>query len=97
MSKTTILAFDSLQKAAPETSIVAIHAAFNGFCELEVELPLEIAGYFKTFLAKAKEHVDGSQCRISLGWEGQLHAGIVLPDRYYRITPDSPEPQEEHR
>ncbi|GEM_PF-2764463 len=87
MSNTTILAFDSLQQAAPETTLVAIHAVFSGFCELEFELPVEIAGYFKTFLAKAKEHVDGHQCRISLDREGRLDAGIVLPDRYYRIIP----------
>jgi len=85
MSTTTILAFDRLQQAAPETSIVAFHAAYSGFCELEIEIPAEIAGYFKTFLSKAKEHTDGTQCKISLTREGELEVGIVIPDRVYRI------------
>jgi len=93
----TIPSFDNLQKAVPETSITALHANFNGFCELKIELPTEINEYFKTFLAKAREHTDGTQCMIRLNPDENLNAVLVIPNRRYQITSDSPDRQEEHR
>ena len=90
MKRTTILSFDNLQQSAPETRIVALHAAFSGFSELKIEMPAEINEYFKTLLLKARAHTDSSECKISLSHDGNLDVGIVLPNRIYRITPLPP-------
>lgn len=87
---TSILAFNALQQAVPEVRLTAFHAAFNGFCELEFELPEEIEAFFRSFLVTAKEHTDGTECNIRLSGKEKICVGLVLPDRTYRIMPLPP-------
>jgi hypothetical protein len=85
----TILAFDELQKAAPETTITSLNTPFDGFCSIGIEPPKYIRDYFREFLSKAIEFTAGNECRIELMSEGNLIISLILPDRIYRIKTDA--------
>ena len=65
-SMITVLAFDELQKAAPETTITSLNTPFDGFCSIGIEPPKYIRDYFREFLSKAIEFTAGNECRIEL-------------------------------
>ena len=88
-SMITVLAFDELQKAAPETTLPSIHTPFDGFCSIGIEPPKYISDYFREFLSKAMELTAGNECRIELRSEGNLIINLILPDRVYRIKADA--------
>jgi len=88
----TVLAFDELQKAAPETTITSLNTPFDGFCSIGIEPPKYIRDYFKEFLSKAKQLTAGSECKAELMRDGNIRMCLILPNRIYRMGSLTPEP-----
>jgi len=81
----TIPAFNNLQQESPETKIVSIYLAYNGFCSVGIEPPAAIKEYFASFLAKARRYTDGHECKVVLFSDGRLDLSLVIPDRSYVV------------